>query len=123
MTQRTYKIMKLPAHHKGHTIGEFEGGRGIAFAFIPEGTEPGVAINMTERLRESYTHGREDRSEEILGDAGLSRAIEAVQEHEWDPAIGETELGHCRCDPIRLLTLREFRWHLAYEVLQAAAAL
>lgn len=84
------------------------------------------AIDVAEALQKAYGGGREDRSEEILGEAGLARAAAEAALHRPHGVLGDTVLGEvvgCRCRKFEGRSIEEWQQHLAYEILQAAARL
>lgn len=118
---RTYKLVQLPYGYKGHQINEFDDDQAdAAVLWLPDGTPPEVLMGVTEALQHSLQQGRRDRSEEILGDAGVTRAAAEVEKHEAELHPSGVS---CSCGRFYDESCTPGRWelHFAYEILQAAA--
>jgi len=125
MTQRTYKLAASPYLNQEtgrwmREVRRHEDGYPTVTVVAVNG---GSAMDVRDALEQEYRHGREDRSEEILGDAGLARAAAAVADHDWIPAVGRADWGGCGCGRLTSSSWEAYNAHLAYEVLQAAARL
>ena len=120
MTQRTYKLAANPYLNQ-------ETGRWMREVRRHEDGYPAVtvvavngcsAMDVRDALEQEYRHGREDRSEEILGDAGLARATQAAAAH----VLFDDNTYTCSCGNT-FPGAHQLSGHIAYEVLQAAARL
>lgn len=120
---RTYKTVATPAGTLGIPIFEFreDGERDRCVVNLSPGGRPD-AIDVVEALQRAHEGGREDRSEEILGDAGLARATAEVSGHDQLSMLGD-ETVTCSCGRFEPSSLASWQRHLAYEILQAAARL
>lgn len=121
---RTYKTVATPAGTVGIPIFEFreDGERDRCVVHLGSGARPS-AIDVVYALQQAHEGGREDRSEEILGDAGLGRAAAEVDAHGY-ATLGPLDCtSACRCGRFEGGTIEQWRRHLAYEILQAAARL
>jgi hypothetical protein len=121
MTQRTYKIAKLPRGQLGYEIRERTAPDATPTCALWLG--PGYKLDSPEdvilALRRAYGGGREDRSKEILGDEGLARAAAEIALHE-PREVGGGDV-RCVCGRFEWGSLVGWKRHLAYEILQAAA--
>ena len=114
---KTYKSAR-PAD--GATLGTFifefeDDERGTEVLHMLASTMPETVHDTITALQRAYRTGREDRSEEILGDDGLARGIGELSRHIYD-------IPKHRCACGWLGAEGGWRGHLVYEVLQAAGA-
>lgn len=124
MSQRTYKTTATPGGVVGIPIFEFreDGERDRCVVHLDPGARPN-AIDVVEALQKAYEGGREDRSEEILGNAGLARASVEATRHRQQGIAVPGEVAACKCGRFEGGTIDSWHGHLAYEILQAAALL
>lgn len=128
MTQRTYKIVDPPQGILDQQIWEFrdDGEADRPYLSLWRSTPGSTVSNTVKGLQKAYQGGREDRSEEILGDAGLARATSAAGLHGPQGVLGDAVLGQavgCKCGRFEGSSIADWQQHLAYEILQAAARL
>lgn len=118
---RTYKMKKPLAGLTGTVISDYVDDRQeTAVLWLPDGTGPETLMGVTDALQHALQQGRADRSEEILGDAGLGRAAAELNKHEAGLHMSGV---WCSCGRYHDESATTEKWerHLVYEVLQAAA--
>jgi hypothetical protein len=105
---------------RAREIRKFEGGDSRCVLVVPDE----YAMETRAALEIAHRDGREARSEEILGSAGLARAAAEVGRHEPDLHVAGLSCAGEDCGYFDPEADGE-KWdrHVAYAVLQAAARL